>query len=409
MKNIFKAALRGIRAELAAGESGWVTLSAADLPLSTAGTVSDAGALVSSETVMKLSAVWACTSVTAQLIASLPCHLYERTKDGGKTRIDAEAYDILFRRPNPMQTGMEFWEGAIAQKLLRGNAYAEKLRIGRRVVGYRPLMTVTPKRNGAVFDYVVSDGDRRRILKHDDVLHLRGFGAGNGLGLSAVRYGVQSFGAALAADQTAAKIFSNAMMPAGIIQADQTLSPEQRDQLQEMLLAYAGSTRAGKTMVLEAGLSWSKAQLDPEDAQMLETRRYNVEDVCRWFGTPPIVIGHASEGQTMWGTGVEAIMLSWLQLGINPLLRRLEARLNIDAIPPERQGKWFFEFNREAMLQMDSKSKAEFLSRMATSATMTANERRDKLNLPRSTDPMADELLAQTALAALEDLKKGAA
>jgi HK97 family phage portal protein len=161
-------------------------------------------------------------------------------------------------------------------------------------------------------------------------------------------------------------------------------------------------------MVLEAGLKWNQVQWDPEDVQLLGTRRFQVEDICRWFGTPPVVIGHASEGQTMWGTGIESIMLSWLRLGINPILRRNEARLNLDAIPPERRGKWFYKYNREAMLEMDSKAKAEFLSRMATSGTMTANERREKLNLPRHDDPLADELLAQTALAPLIDLRKDA-
>jgi HK97 family phage portal protein len=408
MKKLFSAAIRGIRAELAAGESGWVVVDGVDLSLSDVGTVADSGALVSNETIMKLSAVWACASATSQLVASLPCHLYEKTKDGKKNRIDAEAADIMFAQPNAMQTGVEFWEGFTVQQLLRGNAYAEKLKIGARTVGYRPLFNVTPRRVSGAFEYVVIEKGKRRVLTADQVLHLRGFGAGNGLGLSVVKYGVQSFGAALSADQTAAKVFSNALMPSGVLEADQSLSPEQRTQLQTNLEAYAGSSRAGKTMVLEAGLKWNQVQWDPEDVQLLGTRRFQVEDICRWFGTPPVVIGHASEGQTMWGTGIESIMLSWLRLGINPILRRNEARLNLDAIPPERRGKWFYKYNREAMLEMDSKAKAEFLSRMATSGTMTANERREKLNLPRHDDPLADELLAQTALAPLIDLRKDA-
>lgn len=408
MRKLISAAIRGIRAELAAGESGWVVVDGAETPLSDLGTVSESGALVSNETIMKLSTVWACTSATSQLIASLPCHLYEKTKAGKTNRIEAEAAEVMFAQPNTMQTGFEFWEGFTVQQLLRGNAYAEKLKIGRRTVGYKPLFSVTPRRVGAGFEYVVVEKGKRRVLTADQVLHLRGFGAGNGLGLSVVKYGVQSLGAALSADQTASKVFSNALMPSGVLQSDQTLDQAQRTQLQTYLEAFAGSSRAGKTMVLEAGLTWNQVQWDPEDAQLLETRRFQVEDICRWFGTPPVVIGHAADGQTMWGTGIESIMLSWLRLGINPILRRNEARLNIDAIPAERRGKWFFKYNREAMLEMDSKAKAEFLSRMATSGTMTANERREKLNLPRHDDPLADELLAQTALAPLIDLRKDA-
>ncbi len=404
MKHLFRAALRGIRAELAAGESGWEVLSGDALPLPTWGTISTAGTTVSPDTVMGLSTVWACVAATAQLVSSLPCHLYERSATGGKARIDDPIHDVMFGRPNSIQTGIEFWEGTIVQQLLRGNAYAEKLRIGPRVVGLRPLLNVTVKRDGGVFRYLVNEDGRTREVAAENVLHLRGFGAGDGMGLSAVKYGLQSFGAALAADQSAAAVFSNAMMPSGTLQSEQKLTPEQRTQLQTHLDTYVGSGRAGKTMVLESGLKWTKVQWDPEDVQLLETRRFHVEDICRWFGIPPIIIGHASEGQTMWGSGVESIMLSWLQIGINPLLRRIEARLNADMIPAAKRGKWFVEFNREAMLQMDSAAKATFLSQMATSGTMTANERRDKLNLERSTQAGADDLLAQTALAPLDNL-----
>jgi phage portal protein BeeE len=103
----------------------------------------------------------------------------------------------------------------------------------------------------------------------------------------------------------------------------------------------------------------------------LETRRFQVEDVCRWFGTPPVVIGHAGQGQTMWGSGVEAIMLAWLTLGINPQLRRNEGRIHKDLIPPGKRGRWYVEWNREAMLQMDSKAKGDFLSKMTTTGIMS--------------------------------------
>ena len=146
--------------------------------------------------------------------------------------------------------------------------------------------------------------------------------------------------------------------------------------------------------------------MNPEDAQLLDTRRFSVEDVCRWFGVPPVVVGHAGQGQTMWGSGVEAIMLSWLTLGINPLLKKIENRIGIDLVPVERRRRWFAEFNREAMLQMDSAAKGEFLAKMATSGTMTANERRAKLNLPRHNDPAADELMMQGAMAPLGNLSE---
>ncbi|OWV40395.1 phage portal protein [Mameliella alba] len=405
MMRFIQAALRGIRAEVALGGEGWEAISGSGRVLSTAGRRSSAGPMVSPETIMNLSTVWACTSATAQLVASLPCHLYERGPNGRRTRLDDPLAAILFDRPNTTQTGVEFWEGAIAQQLIGGNAYARRLKVGNRLVGLEPLLDVTPKRKGGGFEYQVREaGARTRVLPASEVLHLRGFGVGGGLGLSAVRYGTQSFGAALAAERSAARVFSNGLQPSGVLQSKDTLTPEQRETMQAVLERYAGSEKAGKVMVLEAGLEFKTVQWNPEDVQLLETRRFQVEEICRWFGVPPVVIGHAGAGQTMWGTGVEAILMGWLRTGINPILVRNEARLNAETIPPAKRGKWFWQYDREAMLQMDSKAKGVFLSTMATSGTMTANERRERLGLEPHSDPQANDLLGQTALAPLRDL-----
>lgn len=402
---MIRAAVRGVRFELAAGESGWELLSGPVAPLAGGGRTSAAGQTVSAETAMALSAVWACVSRTSQLIGALPRALYEKRPDGSRVRVEAELGEVLGLSPNAGQTGMEFWEGQTALMILRGNAYAERLMLGGRLVGLRPLQNVVPhRRPDGRFDYRVTEEGKSHVLPPDKVFHLRGFGAGDGLGLSAIKYGTTSLGAALASDDTASRVFSNAMMAAGILKTDQTLTPKQRQDLSGWLDTFVGSKRAGKIITLEAGLDFQQLQMNPEDAQLLETRRFQVEDVCRWFGVPPIVIGHAAEGQTMWGSGVEAIMLAWLTLGINPLLRRIEGRVMKDLIPPAKRGRWYLEFNREAMLQMDSKAKGDFLSRMVTAGILSSDESREKLNYPRR-GGAADELRAQTALAPLDQLK----
>jgi HK97 family phage portal protein len=406
MIRFLKAAARGVKAELAAGESGWVSLSAADA-WSAGGYSSHAGKTVSPKTAMGVSAVWDCVRKTSEVVSTLPGGLYERRADGAKVRIQNDLSDVLTRSPNRDQTAVEFWEGDVAQMVLRGNGYSEKLFVGNRLVGLRPLFGVTPKPlDSGGFKYTINDRGRLYDLPAEKVFHLRGFGPGDGIGMSAIAYGANSIGAALAADETSGSIFSNQMMPASLLESDQTLTLEQRVQLKAMLGDFVGSSKAGKTLILEAGLKHRQLQMNPEDAQLLDTRRFGVEDVCRWFGVPPIIIGHASEGQTMWGSGVEAIMLSWLTLGINPLLKRIEARVAKDLIPADKRGKWLFEFNREGMLQMDSKAKGEFLSKMGSSGTMTANERRAKLNLPPHGDTAADSLTAQSALVPIGDLGK---
>ncbi|MBN9890111.1 phage portal protein [Salipiger abyssi] len=406
LARLMKGAIQGARASLAAGESGWVALSGAGV-FPQAGYRSTAGKPVSQDSALTVSAVWDCVRKLSQTAATLPLKVYEKSANGGRVEIEPDFADIICRQPNSVQTQVEFWEGMVANLSMRGNAVAEKKVLGRNMVGLSPLPNLTPYVNaeGRIV-YEFYDRGKLERLPKDKVFHLRAFDPGNGIGLSTIRYGANSMGAALAADETAGSVFSNAMMVAGVLASDQTLDAQQRVQLGEIINSYVSSRRAGKVMVLEAGLKFEPLQMNPEDAQLLETRRFQVEDVCRWFGVPPIIIGHAGDGQTMWGSGVEQIMLSWLTLGLNPLLSRIEARLQRDIVPPEKRGRWYCEYNREALLQMDSKAKGEFMAKMGQSGTMTANERRQKLNLPRHDDPAADALLAQTALAPLEDLGK---
>lgn len=398
MIRLLRAAVRGIRSEYA------VPLDEAQ-PRSTQGRVysSHAGKTVGGNSALNISAAFDCTRKTSQIVAGLPLKQKERAGSADAVNVDDALSEILTVSPNSDQTAFEFWQGMIAQMVLRGNAYAERVNMGSRLVALEPLFNVTPSRkaNGAL-EYSFTDRGKREVLPASKVFHLRGFGGGDGVGMSAIAYGANSLGSALAADETAGSIFSNGMTPGGLLEVDQQLNEEQRGQLEKIMSNYVGSTRAGKMMILEKGMKVTELQMNPEDAQLLETRRFNVEDVCRWFGVPPIIIGHASDGQTMWGSGVEAIMLSWRTLGINPLLRSIEGRIRKDLIAAPMRGRRFFEFNREAMLQMDSKAKAEFLSKMATSATMTANERREKLGLPRHESAAADRLLAQGAMVPIE-------
>lgn len=409
---ILRGAMSGIRSELSAGHSGWETVGGVESNargLSGIGMKSMSGTRVSPETVMQLSSVWACTMRTAQLVSSLPAAIYEKRADDGRTKVDDALSEILTTKPNPDQTGQEFWEGVVAQMLIRGNGPSEIARIGERVVSLRPLMNATPEmRNGRLYRWSFSDRGRLEYLPPEKVFNIPGFSVGGGIGLSVVRHGIHSFGAALAADETSSTFFANAMQPGGVISFEGNAGPgptqEQMSLLKRMIEKFTGSRKAGKVLMMPPGATYKSVTMSPEDAQLLETRRYSTEDICRWFGVPPIIIGHASDGQTMWGSGVEAIMLSWLTLGINPLLKRIEGRILKDLIPPAQRRSWYMEFNREAMLQMDSVRKGDFMVKMGASGTMTANERRARLNLPRHPDPNADALLAQMALAPLKDL-----
>jgi HK97 family phage portal protein len=364
------------------------------------------GKTVTTQSAMQLATAWACIKLTAQAVSCLPLKLYEKRGSDSREEVDDDLAEILSDSPNADQTALEYWETVVASLLTRGNAYSEKVYLGRSLSALQPLGNCAPHRKSdGTLVYRLNDRGKTEDLPRDKVFHVKGFGQGLSsldLGMSPIAYGVHSLGTALAAEEAAGKMFGNGLQVSGVLKSDQTLKPEQRAQLQKIMQAYTGSEKAGKLMILEAGLEYQQMTLNPDDAQMLETRRFSVEEICRWFGVPPIIIGHAAQGQTMWGSGVEQILIAWLTLGIDPLCDRIEARIKKQLIRPTGQRRRYAEFNREALLQMDSKSKAEFLSKMVQNALMSRNEARAKLNLPAR--PGGDSLTAQTNLAPLETL-----
>lgn len=401
--------LAGLRRRLAAmidpEEAKWQRLrDRAGLRL---GGTSTAGKHVTPETAMRLSAVWACIRLTSQAIASLPIGVYRRGRDNSREEAnDTREAEILRVSPNPDQTALEFWETMVAWQAATGEGYAEIMRTGSRLAALVPLdstrVAPTRDRSGNRVYRVTDDQGRNDVLSRDRIFRLPWMDLGRDRGLSPIRYGVNTMGAAMGADEAAAKLFGQGLLASGFVSTDGILKDTQREQLQKMLEEFTGSERAWKIQLLEAGLKWEGITLNPDDAQLLETRRFHVEDIARWFGVPPIIIGHAAQGQTMWGSGVEQILLAWLALGINPLARRIEARVRKQLLTGTGLE---LEFNREGLLQMDSAAKASFLSSMVQNALMSRNEARGKLNLPRREG--ADALTAQTNLAPLEQLGRG--
>lgn len=364
---------------------------------------------VTVDSAMQLSAFWACVRITAGTIGSVPAKLYVKDQNGGRSVADGHPLnDLLAFSPNSHQTPLEFIEGMVAACLVQGNGYAER-RVNTRgeLVSLEQFTDpVSPKRDDAGLYYELHDRGKAERLPPERVFHLRAFGIGGLEGLSAIRHGVQTFSTASATDETAAKVFANGLHVSGVFTAPPgtMLSEEQRQVALNMIKTFSGSTRAGKQLLLEGGFTYSPISINPEDAQMLETRRFNIEEICRWTGTPPIIIGHAAEGQTMFGSGVEQIMLAWLMLGLNPMMRRIEARILKDLIAPEDRGRFYAEFNRDALLQADSAARAEFLSKMVQNGILSRNEGRALINRPASTEDNADALTAQVNLAPLSRL-----
>lgn len=367
-----------------------------------------AGHTVTPEKAMQRSAAWACVRMNARTIGSLPLKVFEKTTDGSRrVAKDHPLAAILADSPNAEQSPMEFWEGQGTALNLRGAAYAEKMWLGNRLVALEPMnpdgVTVYRTRSGERrYKYRTASG--LRDMGSREVFHLRGFGAGGDNGLSPIGYGRQTLSSATAAEEVAGRTFSSGLQLSGFVedQPGARTTHDQRKDLVKLFDEFGGSERAGKVMPLPPGFTFKPLGLTPEDAQLLETRRFNIEEICRWFGVFPILIGHSADGQTMWGSGVEQINLAWLTLYLGPELQRIEQAIEKQLLSATDRQRFYVEFNVDALLRADSAGRAALMSVQAQNGLKTRNELRAKDNDP----PMAggDMLTVQSNLVPLDKL-----
>lgn len=349
---------------------------------------SDSGEGVGENAVLALSAAWACVNLVAGTVATLPCVIYRAGRDGRQIDRTHPLYRVLHDSPNYDQTAVDFWEYQSAALELRGNAYA---RVARRadgaVGGLYPvapaLMHVERERRSGALRYRWTEDGRHFDLSDRDVLHIRGFGGDPLGGRSTLESGRNVFGAARATDRAAASTFRNGLRPSGVMSFESWLSKENRE-IAETALAekFAGAMNAGRPMILEGGTKWQQLTISPEDAQMLESRAFSVEEICRMFGVPPFMIGH-TEKSTSWGTGLEQQTLAFQKFTLRRRLRRIEQAVSQQLLTPaDRAAGVTVEFNVEGLLRGDSGARAAFYREMSGIGAMTINEIRAKENLP---------------------------
>jgi HK97 family phage portal protein len=350
---------------------------------------SKAGQSVTVDTALQLSTVWACVGLVSRTIATLPLGVYERKKDGSREAVGGHPVARLLRDPNADVTSTEFMEAEAQSLLLWGNSFSERVGSGdvpSSLIRLEPhrLKVFRDQRNRLAFEYAERDG-RTRDLTEKQVFIIRGQYMGGDLGVSAIKYGCNSMGVAMAAEEAASQLYENGMHSNGFIKVPQLIKDKaQRDQfVDQWIKPLQGARNAGKIGVLEGGMEWIEATMKAVDAELLASRRNSVEDICRWFGVPPIMIGHTAQGQTMWGSGVEQINLAFLIHGIRPWLKRIESAMNKRLIPIADRGRIYVEFNVEGLLQADSKGRAEMYSKLFQIAGITPNQIAEKENLPK--------------------------
>ena len=355
-----------------------------------AGGGSFSGAAVSPKTAMQLTAVYGCVKILSEAIAELPLHLYRYTPDGGKVKaIDNPLYFILHDEPNPEMTSFVFRETIMSHLCLWGNAYAQIVRNGRgQIIGLYPLlpsyMQVARDSFGRlVYIYTKppdeADAGVTITLRDYEVLHIPGLGYDGLVGYSPLTMARNAIGAAISADKFAGKFYSNAATPAGVLEYPGTLKdPAKFRETWEG--SFAGALNAGKTPVLEEGMTYKSITISPQDAQFLETRKFNIDEIARIFRVPPHMLADLEKSSF---SNIEQQSLEFVKYTLAPWVARIEQSLRRSLLLPDEKREYFFSFNLEGLLRGDYESRMNGYSIARQNGWMSANDIRELENMNR--------------------------
>lgn len=368
------------------------------------GTDSYAGKTVTVNSSLQLSTVWSCVNLLSRTVSTLPLNIYRRLGDGGREAArDHILYGLLHSQPNADMTAAVFRQVMLAHLLLWGNAYVEKSFSADRLVALTPLIPgqVEKKRreNGAFF-YVYTDvkQGKRREIDERHMMHIPAFTMDGLIGLSVIGCARQIFGNAMAAEEAAGKTFASGMKSSGIVTMDAVLRPEQREDVRQHVKRVSAE---GGVMVLEKGSSFQQLSMNPQDAELLSTREFGVEEICRWFGVPPHMVGHTGKS-TSWGSGLEQQVLGFLTFSLQPWLTLIEQQINKDLLQPQERADYYVEHVVEGLMRADSAGRAALYSSAVQNGWMSREEIRNKENLPRR--DRTDVLTVQSNLTPLDRL-----
>ncbi|HEI8515248.1 TPA: phage portal protein [Morganella morganii] len=317
------------------------------------------GRRVSPQLAMQLTAVFSCVRVLAESVGMLPCSLYEQLGRGNRRAVRERLNKLLSTKPNNYMTPQEFWELLIACLCLRGNFYAYKVKALGEVVELLPLepSSVTPKLNSKwepEYQVTFPDG-KRDTLTQDDIWHVRIFTLDGLTGLSPIAYAKQAVGLGLATEEHGSRLFGNGAVTSGVLQTDQYLKDDAYERLKtDFENRHQGLANAHKPMILEMGLKWQQISMTSEDAQFLETRKFQLEEICRIFRVPLHMIQNTDRATF---NNIENLGIGFINYSLVPYLTRIEQRINVGLVKPSKQGVFYAKFNTGALLRGDMKSR----------------------------------------------------
>jgi HK97 family phage portal protein len=338
------------------------------------------GVPVNETSLLALSAGWACVNFLASAVASLPFKMYAPDGRGGWREItDHPLHSVLHDSPNADQDAFMFWEGEQAKLEVRGDSFAEIERSGDRIIALTPVAASVTRRLDGSLEYTWTERSTTRREPAEKVFHVRGFGGSPLGGLSTLTYGRQVFGVAAATNIAAQSTFANGLRPSGVITFDKFMTKEQRELIETGVnTKYAGAMNAGRPFVLEGGSTWSQINFSPEDAQMLESRGFSVEEVCRFFGVPPFMIGH-NDKSSGYPASLEQQVLLFTKFHFAKRVRRIEMAIRKQLLTArDRAMGIVVKADMDELLRGDSVARAQFYEIMSRIGMMTINQGRGK-------------------------------
>ena len=353
---------------------------------------STSGKRVNERTALQMTAVYSCVRILSEAIAGLPLHVYKENDTGGKEKaVDHPLYFLLHDEPNPEMTSFVFRETLMTHLLLWGNAYAQIIRNGKgEVVSLYPLMpdrmTVNRDTKGQLYyEYQVSidDGPTVKgstvILKPSDVLHIPGLGFDGLVGYSPIAMAKNAIGMAIACEEYGAKFFANGANPSGVLEHPGTLKDPTKVR-DSWNAAFGGSSNSHKVAVLEEGLKYTPISISPNEAQFLETRKFQIDEIARIFRVPPHMVGDLEKSSF---SNIEQQSLEFVKYTLDPWVVRWEQSIMRTLLSPDEKKSYYVKFNLEGLLRGDYQSRMNGYATARQNGWMSANDIRELENLDR--------------------------
>ena len=353
---------------------------------------STAGKIVTERSAMQMTAVYSCVRILAEAIAGLPLHLYRYTDSGGKEKAtDHPLYLLLHDEPNPEMSSFVFRETLMTHLLLWGNAYAQIIRNGKgEVMALYPLMpnkmSVERDENGQLYYTYTRSAEEaktaetgRVILLPKDVLHIPSLGFDGLVGYSPIAMAKNAIGLAIATEEYGAKFFANGAAPSGVLEHPGTIKDPQRVR-EAWQSQFGGSSNSGKIAVLEEGMKYTPISISPEQAQFLETRKFQINEIARIFRVPPHMVGDLEKSSF---SNIEQQSLEFVKYTLDPWVVRWEQSIARSLLSENEKKQYFVKFNLEGLLRGDYASRMNGYATARQNGWMSANDIRELENLDR--------------------------